>query len=60
MSETPAANRWLPLVSAPLAGLMFDTFGNYRGAFFGASVLLTITLVALLATKNPLAKTAAA
>ena len=45
------------LVSAPLAGLVFDTFGNYRGAFFGASALSIIALLALLAARNPRAET---
>ena len=47
------------VVAAPLAGLVFDTFGDYRLAFFGASVLSIIALLSLLATQNPSAETAA-
>ena len=46
------------LVSAPLAGLMFDTFGDYRLAFFGAAMLSVISLLALMATQNPSQKQA--
>jgi len=46
------------LVSAPLAGLMFDTFGDYRLAFFGAAMLSVISLLALMATQNPSQKKA--
>ena len=41
------------LVAAPLAGMVYDTFGNYEWAFFGASALSIIALLALLATQTP-------
>lgn len=41
------------LVAAPLAGLVFDTFGDYRLAFFGASMLSIVALGALAMAKYP-------
>ena len=41
------------LVAAPLAGLVFDTFGDYRLAFFGASMLSLVALGALTVAKYP-------
>ncbi|HIC55915.1 MAG TPA: MFS transporter, partial [Acidobacteria bacterium] len=46
------------LVAAPLAGLVFDTFGDYRLAFFGASMLSLVALGALMVAKNPRQATA--
>ena len=41
------------LVSAQLSGFVVDTFGDYRLAFFGATMLSLISLGALLITKPP-------
>ena len=41
------------LVAAPLAGMVYDTFGDYQWAFFGAAALSIVSLLALLATQNP-------
>lgn len=46
------------VAGSQLAGLVYDTFGNYRYAFFGAAVLSILSLLCLLAAKNPTAKTA--
>ena len=41
------------LVSAQLSGFVVDTFGDYRLAFFGATMLSLISLGALTMTKPP-------
>ncbi len=47
------------VVGARLAGLVFDTFGNYQWAFFGAAVLSIGSLVCLYLAKAPVAEEAA-
>ena len=47
------------VVGARLAGLVFDTFGNYQWAFFGAAVLSIGSLVCLYLAKPPAAEEAA-
>ena len=46
------------VAGSQLAGFVYDTFGNYQYAFFGASVLSIASLLCLLAAKNPTAKAA--
>ena len=47
------------VVGARLGGLVFDTFGNYQWAFFGAAVLSIASLLCLYAAKNPTAEATA-
>jgi OFA family oxalate/formate antiporter-like MFS transporter len=47
------------VVGARLAGLVFDSFGNYQWAFFGAAVLSIGSLVCLYLAKPPTADEAA-
>ena len=47
------------VVGARLAGLVFDSFGNYQWAFFGAAVLSIASLLCLYAAKPPAADEAA-
>ncbi len=44
------------VAGSQLAGLVYDTFGNYQYAFFGAAVLSILSLLCLLAAKNPTAE----
>ena len=46
------------VAGSQLAGFVYDTFGNYQYAFFGASVLSIASLLCLFAAKNPTAKAA--
>ncbi len=41
------------LVAAPVAGWVYDTFGNYQYAFFGAAGLSLVALVSLLLVQTP-------
>ena len=41
------------LAGSQLAGFVFDTFGNYQYAFFGAAVLSVLSLGCLYAAKSP-------
>ena len=41
------------LVAAPVAGRLYDTFGNYQYAFFGAAGLSVVALVSLLLAQTP-------
>ena len=47
------------VVGARLAGLVFDSFGNYQWAFFGAAVLSIASLACLYLAKPPTADEAA-
>lgn len=47
------------VVGSQLAGFVYDTFGNYQYAFFGAAVLSVMSLLCLLAARNPTAATTA-
>ncbi len=46
------------VAGSQLAGFVYDTFGNYQYAFFGAAVLSIASLLCLFAAKNPTAKAA--
>ncbi len=46
------------VAGSQLAGFVYDTFGNYQYAFFGAAVLSIVSLLCLLAAKNPTAEAA--
>ena len=41
------------VAGSQLAGFVFDTFGNYQYAFFGAAVLSVLSLGCLYAAKSP-------
>ena len=41
------------LVATPVAGWVYDAFGNYQYAFFGAAGLSLVALVSLLLARTP-------